>query len=795
MGVVYLARDESLGREVALKVLSEYDLPTDERRSRFLREARAAAAIRHPNVATIYEIGESTEGHPFIAMEYCDGETISRLIQRGVMELGSYLAIAEQMAAGLAAAHRKGVIHRDIKSSNIIVEPGGTVKILDFGLAKLKDPADLEPSKASTAGNFFGTVPYLSPEQARGQSAEPRSDLFSLGIVLFEMASGQMPFVAESPLGVLERIRTDDPEPFVPLDPSLPEPVRIVISRLLQKDPNDRYQTADDLECELTRLRREIDTVSLPATARKSSAFRTTGRGDRHRRILVMSALIGMLLLAAAFISRLPSRHPSSPLQQRIRSLAVLPFENVSRVSGDEFLSIGLADALVTRLQQIPSLQVRPTSAIFEFRGKQVDPKEAAAKLEVEGILEGRYLSSGGSLRVNLQLTDARTGYSVWAGTVDGNRGDLIHLMDQVSSRTAAAFSPGSPAGAAAPAPELTPNKDAYEYYLRAKSLEGSLLPAESEAQIQALEKAIELDPRFAAAYADMGVALSLRQVRGFQSDPGANRQAEWYARQAVRLDPNLAAAHLALARTLIRFPDRFRESVRENLSALRLNQQDPQALYNLVTYFVSTGDLDEAACLGDRYVELNPSSNDARARGYWYVNSVQPDKAMQLSLIALESNETRLAGHDIRASALLAMGDIDGAAAEQLKIISLVPDHYLGKSTGALVAAARGDRAAAEKALRAMENDSEQNHWAALRALLCHARLGDRDKSLEYLRKAVMLGNHSWYFLTRHPWLQPLQSDPEYQEILRKMKSDLDDVRDDVIGMASLICKEGRGP
>lgn len=791
--MVYLARDEVLGRDVALKVLSEYDLPTEERRSRFLREARAAAAVRHPNVATIYEIGESADGHPFIAMEYCEGETLSRLLQRGAMELGSYLAIAEQMAAGLAAAHRKGVIHRDIKSSNIIVEPGGAVKILDFGLAKLQDPGQLEPSKASTAGNFFGTVPYLSPEQARGSSADSRSDLFSLGIVLFEMATGQMPFVAESPLGVLERIRTDDPEPFVPLDPAMPESVRDVISRLLQKDPNNRYHSADDLEGDLTNLRREIATATLPAsTVRKTSTFRTRGRSERGRRVLLMSALLAALIFAGALISRLPSRRASLPAQQRIGSLAVLPFENVSRVSTDEFLSIGLADALITRLQQIPALQVRPTSAIFEFRGQAADPKDAAARLKVDGILEGRFISSGGAVRVTLQLTDAETGYGVWSGTVEGKRDDLIQLIDQVSLRTAAAFSPEQkPVAEAAFTPELTSSKEAFENYLRAKALEGSLLPAESAAQIQALEKAIDLDPRFAAAYADMGVALSLRQTRGFQSDPGTYRQAEWYARQAVRLDPNLAAAHLALGRTLVRFPDRFREAVRENLSALRLNPRDPQALYNVVTYFVSTGDLDKAACLGDRFVELNPSSNDAHARGYWYINSVQPDKAMQLSSIALESNETRLAGHDIRASALLVLGDLDGAASEQQKIVSLVPDHYLGKSMGAMVAAARGDRAAVEKALQSMKKDADQNHWAAIRALLCHARLGDRDKSLEYLRKAVTLGNHSWYFLTRHPWLQSLQSDPEYREILRKMKSDLDDVRDDVIGMADLICRE----
>jgi serine/threonine protein kinase/tetratricopeptide (TPR) repeat protein len=795
MGTVYLARDERLGREVALKVLSGSELPSEEQRARFLREARTAAAIRHPNVATIYEVDEAADGTPFIAMEYCEGDTLTQRLHRKPVDAAAFVRIARQIAAGLAAAHRTGVIHRDIKSANIILESDGVVKILDFGLAKMLPLESAhshgdKPSFETTSGHFFGTLHYIAPEQARGLTADARSDLFAVGVVLYEMACGRLPFNADAPLGVLERIRDSEPESFQPLDPAFPPQAGPIIGKLLQKKPDDRYLSADLLLDDLNRIPTPELTSTLPFG--RSSLGRTIQRAHPFR---LAGIIIGLVLLVAAgltwFLTRgrkLPDEPPAP-----IRSMAVLPLENLSSGGGDEFLSVGLADALVTQLQQIPSLQVRPTSAVLEYHNKKVEPKTVGEKLKVDGLLEGHYLTSGDRVRVNLQLTDSRTGYGVWAGTIDGKRDDLLHLIDDVSSRTMQALNQqlGVQKVSGSSSEARTANAQAYEEYLKSRALIGSLVPQDHEAQVAALRHAIELDPSFAAAYADLAIALSLGQVRGLESGPNTIETAEWYARQAVRLDPNLAEAHLALGRTLVRAPDRYRESMRENLAALRLKPNDSGALYTVVSYFVSSGDMQKAQCVGDRLVRIDPSANDARSRGYWNVNAVDPEGSLQNAKYALASKETELAGHDMLALGFLLLGNIDSAEAEQQKASALNPRHYVGKSLAAMIAAARGQRAAAERHIASFAADAQHNHFAAIRVALCYAKLGDRKRALEWIRRDSDLGNHTWYFLVKHPWLEPLQGDAEFQQIVKKMKADIDDVRDDVIGVYQLICPE----
>lgn len=796
MGTVYLARDPRLGRSVALKILNVEELGADDRRARFLREAWTAAAIRHPNVATIYEVDETPDGRPFIVMEYCEGETLAQRLRRRPIEAGDFLGIARQIAAGVAAAHETGVVHRDIKAANVMIEPTGRVKILDFGLAKLlhrEMPAEEKPSFDSTSEHFFGTLHYLSPEQSRGHPADVRSDLFSIGVVLYQIASGHLPFNGDSPLLVLEKIRDSEPEPFVPIDPSFPPAAAKIIGKLLQKEPSARYQTAQELLSDLE----ELDTPTLRySTSQTRSMIGRTKRPHWARIAVIAIALFAVgsgLFFVRNRDTTAASPDTTTASQPRpIRSMAVLPLDNLANNEKDDFLSMGLADALVTKLQQIPSVQVRPTSAVMQFRNARVDAKTASAKLQVDAILEGHFLAAGDLVRVNLQLTDTRTGFNVWTDSVDGRRANLVQLIDDVSARTLAGIDQKlgvREVKRASSEPRSTKPK-AYEEYLKARALSGSLVPAEFNAQVSALKRAIELDPNFAAAYADLAIQLSLGTARSLTRDPDVLRKAEWYARQAVRLDPNLAQAHLALSRVFVRYPERFRESVRENLASLRLNSSDPQALWALNGYFVSTGDLARAQCVGDRLVRVDPQSNEAKTRGYWYVNAVDPEGALQNAQVALASKDTALAGHDMRGVAFLILGNIPEATREADAASELGPSSYLGKSLHAMVAAARGDRPAAEAAIRSFESDAQHNHWAAIRVALCYAKLGDRDRAIEWLKRSADLGHHSWNELVKHPWFQALQSDPEFQQVVAKMKSDLDDVQDDVIGVYQLICR-----
>ena len=798
MGTVYLARDQRLGRYVAIKVLNASELAYDDRKARFLREARSAASIRHQNIATIHEVGETPDGLPFIVMEYCEGETLSQRIRRRPIESAEFLSIARQIAAGLAAAHEKGIIHRDIKSANIIVEPSGIVKILDFGLAKalprsVTDPA-VERTFESTTGHFFGTLHFLSPEQARGGTADVRSDLFSVGVVLYHAAAGHLPFNAEAPLMVLDRIRDGEPEPFVPLDPSFPPTATKMIARLLQKNPDDRYQTARELLAHLEDI--DTPTVRMATTSTRTTLGRTIPRRPRHWLRVAITIGAALIVALAIFIGQRTSdsaQATTTTAPPPIRSIAVLPLRSMATGTADEFLSVGLADALVTKLQQIPSLQVRPTSAVLEFQGAKTDTRAASEKLKVDGILEGQFLSVAASdlVRVTLQLTDSRTGYAVWSDTVDGQRSELLKLIDEVSARTVEGLNEkiGVERVHGARSDPRSSNPQAYEQYLRARALSGSFLPDHFNDQVAALKRAIALDPQFAAAYAELATTLSLGSARALVSAEEFAK-AEGYARQAVRLDPNLPEAHLALGRVFVRDPNRFRESVREVLAALRLETTDTQALHSLATYFVSTGDLQMAQCVGDRLVKIDPLSNEALTRGYWNINAVDAEGAIENAQHALANKDTALAGHDIRGVAFILQGNLIEARKEADMALQLVPRHYLGKSLKAMIAAAQGDREAAHAALRTFDADAQRNHWAALRVALVHAKLGDNAEALAWIRRCAELGNHSWYALVKHPWLQPLQSAPEFQEVVTKIKADLDDVRDDVIGVYQLMCK-----
>src|SRR5580765_4542269 len=292
MGTVYLARDRRLDRQVAVKVLHDKDLANDDKRARFMREARTAASVRHQNVATIYEVGETDEGAPFIVMEYCAGETLSQRLKRRPIEAGEFLVLARQLAAGIAAAHDSGIVHRDLKSANIMIEPTGLLKILDFGLAKpVRRELDRNATIETSSGRFFGTLHYLAPEQTRGQAADARSDLFSLGVVMYQMATGHLPFNAEAPLVVLEKIRDAEPEPFVPLDPAFPLQAAKIIGKLLQKDPDQRYQSARELLEDLEKIDSPPSRFTASMTQRtRSSLGRTIGRPSWVRLVIILAA-------------------------------------------------------------------------------------------------------------------------------------------------------------------------------------------------------------------------------------------------------------------------------------------------------------------------------------------------------------------------------------------------------------------------------------------------------------------------------------------------------------------------
>lgn len=787
MGTVYLAHDPDLDRDVALKLLNAGG-PHYSSADRSLREARAAAAIRHPSISTIHEVGTDDQGRPYIVMEYCEGVTLSTLIRRREITLDRFLRIARQIAAGLAAAHRSGIIHRDIKSSNVLVSDDDAVKILDFGLARVVTAGANAPTSpdASTASSFFGTVPYISPEQAAGMEPDIRSDLFSTGVVLYEMASGKLPFSAENPLMLLEMIREEEPAPLESANfPIGPELAR-VIARLLQKHPADRYQSADALVEDLAALDEELDRTRAQ-TSRRSYRLLAT----RRRSVwLVPGATAILAIVLLVFGVWFGDFFRETPVAGGpIESVAVLPLTNLAVTEGDEFLSVGFADALITKLQQVEFLRVRPTASALRYGGADYTLADAADALEVDAILTGNFLSSGGRIRVSLQLVDTRSNFGVWSDTIEGNREDLIGLIDRVSDETVTALRRNlRGTNVNRTSRPFTENTKAYEHYLRARALTGSSIPEEQLQQIQSLVAATELDPEFAAAYAELAIALSLGRVRGVQV-PEDLASPEWYARQAVRLDPTLPTAHVALGRTLVRQDNRFTESVREHLAALRLDPNEPQALAPVISYFVSLGDMERAQCLIDRFTSIDPSSNDTRIRGYWYINGLEPELAIATASDALRVPETELSGHDILALAHLQLGNVVVATRHGRRVDELAPGHFAGTGLRAMIAADRGERETVIKELEAIAPAAESNHYAALRAALALARVGDDDGAVARVRDTIRLGNNGLHTLEHHPWLAQLQQRQDFQQLLVPVREELEAVRDDAIGMQRLLC------
>lgn len=488
---------------------------------------------------------------------------------------------------------------------------------------------------------------------------------------------------------------------------------------------------------------------------------------------LVVAALVGVF---AVWLTR---KHAAAPVPAAaaMRSVAVIPLENVSSDRSDDFLSVALADALTTRLEQVPSLLVPPMSAVIEARKDD-------RGVTTDGVIKGDFAVTGGVVRVKLRLIDARNGSTVWTATVETRRDDLLALVATISDRTLAAVG----RGAVRSSMPHSSNPEAFREYLQARALRDSFVPAENVAQIAHLKRAIELDPKFAAAYADLSLAITMERVRN-ETVALSPADAERFARNAVTFDPDFALGHLALARAIVRIPGRFREAIREEATALRLNAKDTATVALLASYVSARGDRARLHCLMRYLQRLDPTSSEVRLRGYWFLDALDAGGTMTAASSALASPSTALAGADLAANAALLRGDLGQAERFAAQASTLAPDNYLGPSLIAMIAAARGDANAAHAALARFEPAAMTNHFAAMRQALCYARLGDRKNAVLWTQRSEALGNHYWYFWSHHPWLQSLQQDPEFAAAVGKMRADLDGVQADMTEAADRIC------
>lgn len=591
MGVVYKARDLTLGRMVALKFLPA--LSHEERdRQRFFREARAASRLNHPGICTIHEIGEDVDRQLFLCMELCEGETLKTRLERGPLPLAEALDIAIQLASALAVAHRAGIVHRDIKPANIMVNERGKVKILDFGLALTAGETRL-----TRAGRAMGTVVYMSPEQVGGREIDPRSDLWSLGVVLFEMLTGRFPFAGASDVAVLEAVVNREPESLTKARPDLPRELDRLLARLLAKDPEARIASAPVLEQELLQIQQGIDSQEV------TQVF--TLRRQRSQKLrLAVAGLIGVAALSGlAFAFRNLGRNEGLP---RVKSLAVLPFSNVTGDPAQDYFGDGLSSVLINQLSEVPGLSVVSRSEVGGYKGSRKGARQIAKELGAQEILEGQIVEAGERVRVEATLVDGETGFVLWSRQLEGERGEIFRLQDRLTREVVKALALSLDAAERRRlSRKPTGSLEAYDLYLQARSLLDDVdHPEDLDSACELFRKALEIDPEFALAHAGLSEALMATYKR--DRDLGVLAEARSRAERALAIDPSLPGAHIALARVDWN-TGRRAQSILELRRLVALHPESDAAYLELAVSYEEVGDLSKAEITARQAIAIRP--------------------------------------------------------------------------------------------------------------------------------------------------------------------------------------------
>ena len=753
MGEVYRAGDTRLSREVALKVLPEAVASDPGPLRRFEQEARAASALNHPNIVTIYDVGR--EGaNSYIAMELVEGASLRQKLVGGPLPARAVTEIGAQIASGLAKAHAAGLVHRDLKPENVMVTEDGLVKILDFGLAKLA-PSSVADSATQTPtltqqtepGAVLGTVAYMSPEQARGQTLDFRSDQFSFGVVLYEMASGGRPFRGANAIETLSAILHSQPPPVESVNPAVPEALRSIVRRCLGKEPRERYASTQDLAHDLRSL---CETVSVSSPV-------VTGRARRAAWIGAGVAVV-LAAIAAAILLRRPSR--------TIDSLAVLPFVNASGEPNTQYLSDGITESLINDIAEIPGLRVTSRASSFHYKGRDVEPRTAARELGVRAVLTGRLERRGDDVVLGAELVDGRDDRHIWGNRYGRKLSDLTSTQSELVHDIAMAIH--AKLGRLPESGRGSPKSgEAYSLYLKGRyELEKWTMPT-ALAALSYFQRATEVDPNFALAYA--GIASCYLEGTGVD-DPESDKKARAAIEKALALDPSLSEAHTALANRLFSDDWNFQSAREEFQKAIRLNPSNADAHHSYSHLLLVMDRFNESLQESEQYVKLDPLSPASRLHlGYHYLATRQYDKAIEQYRKTLEMDPVYVEAHRQLGDAYFGKGMYAEAAGEYRRTKELGKAN-LAETSLAIVAAASGDRSAAERWLATLVDREKRGEKVDLLLAATYTALGDKERAFERLERLFRARDPSLVSLKLEDAWNPLRSDPRFVSLVHRV-------------------------